>query len=342
METLWFCILVFMLGTYVVLGGTDLGVGILHLLVARNETERQQVIHSIHPVWKPNEVWLLAGGGTMFLAFPTALAVSFSGFYLALMLVLWLLVLRGLGLELRYHVPDILWRQFWDVAMSVSSLLLALCLGAALGNVVRGVPLDEHGVFFEPLWTNFLVGEQTGILDWYTVLVGLAAVVALANHGALWLNASVTGEVRERADRLASRLSVAVIVLLVVLDVASFAARPDFRDGLSTRPWGIIFPVGAMTGLVLAIVQRTRKPWRAYLASCAAVYAMLGTATVSIYPNILPARIPANALTIQNAAAPPASLASALLWWIPGILIVAGYFAFIYSRLRERNPVGEH
>jgi len=342
METLWFCILVFMLGTYVVLGGTDLGVGILHLFVARNEAERQQVIHSIRPVWKPNEVWLIAAGGTLFLAFPAALAVAFSGFYLALMLVLWLLVLRGLGLELRYHLPDVLWHQFWDVAMSVSSLLLALCLGAALGNVVRGVPLNEHGIFFEPLWTNFHVGEQTGILDWYTVLVGLAAVVALTNQGALWLNASVTGEVRARADRLASWLGPVLMILLIVLDVASFAARPDFRGGLSTRPWGIVFPVSAMGGLVLALTRRRSKPWLAYLASCAALYAMLCTATVSIYPNILPARIPANALTIQNAAAAPASLASALWWWIPGIFIIAGYFAFIHSRLRERGPVGEH
>src|SRR6516164_5624165 len=168
MITLWFCSLVFMLGGYVVLGGTDLGVGILHLFVARNEQERTQLIHSIRPIWKPNEVWLVAAGGTMFLAFPTALATSFSGFYLALTIVVWLLAFRGLGLELRYHISDGLWQQFWDVALSLSSLLLALFLGTALGNVVRGVPLTEHGVFFEPLWTDFRVGQRTGIIDWYT------------------------------------------------------------------------------------------------------------------------------------------------------------------------------
>jgi cytochrome bd ubiquinol oxidase subunit II len=333
METLWFCLLVFMFGTYVVLGGTDLGVGILHLFVARNETERQQVIRSIRPVWKPNEVWLVASGGTLFLAFPSALAVSFSGFYLALMLVLWLLVLRGLGLELRYHVPDVLWRQFWDVAVSGSSLLLALCLGAALGNVVRGVPLDEHGVFFEPLWTNFRVGDQTGILDWYTVLVGLVAVVVLAHHGALWLNATLNGEVRERANRLASRLGVVLIVLLVALDGASFVARPEFRDGLFARPWGVLFPVGALAGLVMTFVWRRGRAWRAYFASCAALYTLLGTATVSIYPNILPSRIPEYALSIKKTAAPLAGLEAALYWWIPGIVIVGAYFAYIYAKL---------
>src|SRR5580765_7062018 len=188
MTALWFCLLIVMLGGYVVLGGTDLGVGMLSLLVTRSEEERSHVIHSIRPVWKPNEVWLVAAGGTMFLAFPNALAASFSGFYLALTIVVWLLAFRGLGLELRHHFADGLWRQFWDVALSVSSFLLALFLGTALGNVVRGVPLNEHGVFFEPLWTDFRVGPQTGIVDWYTILAGLTAVVALAHHGALWLN----------------------------------------------------------------------------------------------------------------------------------------------------------
>src|SRR5215471_7134005 len=160
MTELWFCVLVFTLGAYVVLGGTDLGVGILYLLVTRNEEERRQVIHSIRPLWKPNEVWLVAAGGTMFLAFPTALAASFSGFYLALTIVVWLLAFRGLGLELRHHIEDPLWGQFWDVALGLSSLLLALFFGTALGNVVRGVPLNGTGSFFEPLWTDFRVGQQ--------------------------------------------------------------------------------------------------------------------------------------------------------------------------------------
>src|SRR5690348_3594688 len=135
MTALWFCLLVFMLGGYVVLGGTDLGVGMMYWFVARNEEQRSTVIRSIRPLWKPNEVWLVAAGGTMFLAFPTALGASFSGFYLALTMVVWLLAFRGLGLELRYRTSDLLWWQFWDVALPVSSFLLALFLGTALGNV---------------------------------------------------------------------------------------------------------------------------------------------------------------------------------------------------------------
>jgi cytochrome d ubiquinol oxidase subunit II len=342
METLWFHLLIFMLATYVMLGGTDLGVGILLPFVARNETERWQVIRSIRPVWKPNEVWLVAAGGTMFLAFPTALAVSFSGFYLALTLVLWLLTFRGLGLELRYQVPDALWREFWDAAICASSVALAVCLGAALGNVIRGVPLDEHKVFFEPLWTNFSVGQQTGILDWYTVLVGLTALVTLSHHGALWLNASSQGAVGNRAARAASFLSVGLLVLIVVLDLASFIARPDFASGLRLRPWGVVFPAAAVGGLVASIVLRRRAwRWRAYLASCVVLFSAMATAAVGVYPNILPARNPAFSLSVGDAAAPSAGLANALWWWIPGILLVGFYFGIIYANMPRADSAME-
>jgi cytochrome d ubiquinol oxidase subunit II len=338
MTVLWFCLLVFMLGGYVVLGGTDLGVGMLSLLVTRNEEERTQVIHSIRPIWKPNEVWLVAAGGTMFLAFPTALASAFSGFYLALTIVVWLLAFRGLGLELRYHISDRLWRQFWDVALSLSSLLLALFLGTALGNVVRGVPLNAQGVFFEPLWTDFRVGPQTGIVDWYTFLTGITAVIALAHHGALWLNAQTEGAVRQRARGLAAPLGAMVIILLVLLDLASFGARLDFRDALRARPWGLLFPAVTLGGLVAALVfGRRDKPDRAYASSCAALFAALATAAVGIFPNILPARDPSHALSIYDATVSREGLAAALWWWVPGIVLVIGYFAFIHAHMRKRT-----
>ena len=340
MVELWFCLLVFMLGGYVMFGGTDLGVGMLYLFVTRNEEERREAIHSIRPVWKPNEVWLVAAGGTMFLAFPTALAASFSGFYLALTIVVWLLVFRGLGMELRYHVSDPLWRQFWDVALSLSSFLLTLFLGTALGNVVRGVPLNQEGAFFEPLWTNFRVGQETGIIDWYTILAGTTAVFALAHHGALWLTAHTDLPIRPRASQLATPLGLMVIVLLVALDLASFAARLEFRDALRARPWGMFFPVLTLAGLVAALVLRQRaRPEGAYFVSCVALFAAMATAAVGIFPNILPARDPNRALPIYDATVSHEGLAAALWWWIPGILLVAAYFVFMHSYLRKRFVV---
>ncbi len=335
MATIWFCLLVWMLATYVVLGGCDLGVGIVHFLVGRNAEERSQVVRTIRPVWKPNEVWLVAAAGTMFMAFPAAMAISFSGFYLALMIVLWLLICRGLGIELRYQMPDRMWEQFWDVALSAASLLLALCLGAALGNVVRGVPLNAERVFFEPLWTDFRVGDETGLLDWYTVLVGITAVVALAHHGALWLDTYTDGDVKRRANRLAARLWVTLIALLIGLDAASFAVRTDLDDHLRARPWGVVFPVLALAGLVASSVFRRQSRTRdAFLASCASLYGMVATAAIGAYPYILPARNPAFGLTVEEAAAPSDGLVTALYWWIPGILLVFRYFAYVYARRR--------
>jgi cytochrome d ubiquinol oxidase subunit II len=274
----------------------------------------------------------------MFLAFPTALAASFSGFYLALTIVVWLLVFRGLGLELRHHTSDPLWHQFWDVALSLSSFLLALFLGTALGNVVRGVPLDEQGIFFEPLWTDFRVTQHTGIVDWYTILAGATAVVALAHHGALWLYAFSDGLVRQRANRLAAPLGAAVIALLAILDLASFAARLEFRDALRERPWGMLFPVLTIGALIAALILRHRAlPLRAYLASCVALFASFATAAVGIYPNILPARDPARALSIRDATVSAYGLTAALWWWIPGVLLIAGYFVFIHSHLRKQS-----
>jgi cytochrome d ubiquinol oxidase subunit II len=263
------------------------------------------------------------------------LAASFSGFYLALTIVVWLIAFRGLGLELRYQTTDALWRQFWDVSLSLSSFLLALFLGTALGNVIRGVPLNEKGIFFEPLWTDFRVGQETGIVDWYTIMVGITAVIALAHHGTLWLNARTTGPVRERANRLATPLGVGVILLLALLDLASFGARLEFREAVRDRPWGVLFPVLTLGGLAAGFVLRQRsKAEHAYLASCGALSAALGTAAVGIFPNILPARNPNYSLPIYDAAVSPDGLAMALWWWIPGMILVAGYFIFIHRRIR--------
>src|SRR3984893_10439188 len=209
MGTLWFWIVALMLAAYVVLDGFDIGVGIIYLFVARTEVERQQSIRAIGPVWDGNEVWALAAGGGVFFAFPLLYASSFSGFYLPLMIVLWLLMLRGISVELRSHMKNPVWVGFFDVVFCVSSLLLTIFFGAALGNVVRGVPLAADEYFFEPLWTNFRVnqgnaGPNNGILDWYTVLTGVIALVTLTVHGSLYVAVKTEGEVNRRA-RLAAQ-----------------------------------------------------------------------------------------------------------------------------------------
>lgn len=340
METVWFCLLAWMLGTYVVLDGFDFGVGILHLFVARNEAEREQVIRSIGPVWDGNEVWLLAAGGTMFFAFPRLLAVAFSGFYLALMIVLWLLILRALGIELRHQLSDPLWTQFWDVAFAGASVLLTVCLGAALGNVVRGVPLTEDGTFFEPLWTDFRVGPQTGILDWYTLLVAVTAVLAVAHHGALWLHARTDGAVAERAGRLAGRLWPLVIILSVATTLATVVVQPNVRESLAARPWGAVFVGLAGAGLFGASAFRQRgRGLQAFLASAVYLYGMVALAAIGAYPYVLPGRDPALGLTIYEAATSRTGLIIGTYWWIPGMLLACGYTLYVYSRMPARVSV---
>src|SRR5450759_1557614 len=219
METIWFMLVAVMIAVYVVLDGFDLGAGIVQLLISRTDSERRQVLRTIGPVWDGNEVWLLAGGGTLYFAFPALYASSFSGFYLPLMMVLWLLILRGISIEFRNHIDSVVWKPFWDAVFAGSSALLAIFFGAALGNVVRGVPLDSSGVFFLPLWTDFGMGGPLGILDWYTVPVGVLAFLALTQHGALWVILKTEEEVQHRARRVARAAWFGAVVMTVVVTV---------------------------------------------------------------------------------------------------------------------------
>ena len=206
-ETLWFCLVAIMIAGYAVLDGFDLGAGIVHLFVARSDAERRSVLASVGPVWDGNEVWLVAGGGVLFFAFPPVYASGFQGFYLPLIIVLWLLILRGIAIEFRNKVSSLVWSPFWDVVFAGASAMLAIFFGAAIGNVVRGVPLDRSGFFFLPLWANLRLMPAAGILDWFTIIVALGSLAALTVHGALWVAMKTAGAVAARARNAADQQS---------------------------------------------------------------------------------------------------------------------------------------
>lgn len=332
METLWFVLVAFMLTAYVVLDGFDLGAGAIHLWAARTDEERRSILSAIGPVWDGNEVWLLAAGGTLYFAFPALYASSFSGFYLPLMIVLWLLMLRAIGIEFRAHLDSTLWRSFFDVIFSISSLLLAVFLGAALGNVMRGVPLGADGYFFAPLWTTFTVAPQAGILDWYTVLVGVTALVILTGHGALYVALKTEGEVNRRSHGIAALAWWATALLTILGVVAALAIRPQLLDNFERYPVGWILPLAVLAGLVGMVVFRTRRNERAaFLASCLYIAAMLGGAAFAVYPVLLPASTDARySLTIHNAAAQDYGLRVGLYWWGIGIILALGYFTYLF------------
>ncbi len=328
METTWFCLVAAMLAAYVILDGFDLGAGIVHLVVARTDAERRAVLASIGPVWDGNEVWLIAGGGTLYFAFPALYASAFSGFYLPLMIVLWLLILRGISIEFRNHVRSLVWQPLWDFVFAAASALLAIFFGAALGNVVRGVPLDRSGEFFLPLWTNLLPGADAGILDWYTVLIAVSAFLALAVHGALWVALKTTGDLETRARRLALTLWWTLLPAVVLITLSSFRLQPHLRESFAARPAGYAFPLLALAGL---FGIRLLRGLQAFLASCVFLCGMLTSVAFGLYPFLLPSSTdPAFSLTVHNAAAAPYGLQIGLFWFFPGTLLAIGYFVYTY------------
>src|SRR5216684_4250930 len=217
MGTLWFCLATMVITGYVLLDGFDLGAGIVQLFVARAERESGQVLHSIGPVWDGNEVWLLAAGGTLLFAFPALYASARSGLYLSLMLVLWLLILRCISIEFRPHLDSPLWRPFWSTVFGLASAALPILFGIALGNVVRGVPLDQSGYFFLPLWTKLSASGEVGIVDWYTLLVGAASLLALAVHGSLWVVLKTEGSLQERTRSFGAKCWLGSIAIMVLM-----------------------------------------------------------------------------------------------------------------------------
>jgi len=332
METIWFCLVAIMIAVYVVLDGFDLGAGALHFLAARTDAERRLVIRSIGPVWDGNEVWLLAAGGALYFAFPALYASGFSGFYLPLMIVLWLLILRGISIEFRGKVASPVWVKFWDVVFAAASLLLAVFYGAALGNVVRGVPLNDKGYFFEALWTNFRLGTGTGILDWYTILVGLTALFTLSLHGALWLALKTEGPVHDRSQGLAFAAWWFVLLFTVLVTAVTFRVQLQVLENLSAHPAGYVFPVLALAGLAgMAWFILRKDDLKSFLASCLYIVGMLTSVVFGLYPLVLPASTgPAYSLTVYNAKAGDYGLRVGLVWWIIGMALTTCYFAYVY------------
>jgi cytochrome bd ubiquinol oxidase subunit II len=341
MTTLWFIIVALMLTAYVVLDGFDLGAGIVHRVVARDDAERRAVLRAIGPVWDGNEVWLLAAGGVLYFAFPALYAASFSGFYLPLIMVLWLLMLRGIGIELRSHLDSPVWRSFFDTIFMGASALLAIFFGAALGNVIRGVPLNADGYFFEPLWTNWRTGAQPGILDWYTVLAGVVALVALTSHGALYLMSRTYGDVSKRARVVARFCWGPLIVLTFASLVATVYIRPELLTNYTEHPIWLLIPllVGASL-MAMEYFSFRFKDGLAFASSCVYLAAMLSGAAVALYPNVLPATDPTLSLTIHNAAADGYGLTIGLVWWTLGLILAVGYFTFIFRTFRGRVAAG--
>jgi cytochrome d ubiquinol oxidase subunit II len=342
MASLWFWIVAAMIAAYAVLDGFDLGAGAIYLIAAKENDERRKVLRAIGPVWDGNEVWLLAAGGVLYFAFPRLYASSFSGFYLPLMMVLWLLILRATSIEFRSHVDSYMWQAFFDVVFSLSSALLALFFGVALGNVIRGVPLDSTGYFFEPLWTNFKLGPQTGILDWYTLLTGAVALVTLTAHGSYYVALKTDADLSRRARGFALLCWPVQFFLSCSALVATFFIRPEIMDNYAKYKVAILVPITVFLCLAVMLWANPRgKEKLTFAASSLFIVAMLVGAAVALYPTVLPARDRQHDLTIANTAAASHGLSVGLIWWTLGAALAIAYFVFIYRKFSGKVELGE-
>jgi cytochrome d ubiquinol oxidase subunit II len=327
----WYAIAAFMLIVYVVLDGRNFGTGMLHWRVARTPEERRQVIAAIGPLWSWHEVWLVGFGGTILAVFPKLLASAFAGYYLALFLILWCLILRGIALEVGGHIDDRMWQGFWDFVFVLANTLLAILFGAAAGNMARGVPLTSDGTFSMAFFTDFTPRGEVGLLDWYTVSVALFAAVALAAHGATYLSLKTEGEVHDRSTRYARVLWAAAAPLLLIISIESSVVRPDLLGQAIQNPFwwlGLLVACGAAFTLISGL--KARCEMRAFIGSNLLLAGLIATGAAAIFPVVLHSTLaPEYSLTAYDVAAGPNSLVYAAIWWPISFVLAATYFVFI-------------
>jgi cytochrome bd ubiquinol oxidase subunit II len=337
----WFGILSFMLIIYIVLDGRNFGAGMLFWQVAKTPLERRQVVAAIGPLWTWHEVWLVGFGGTLVAIFPRLMASAFSGYYLALMLILWGFILRGISLEVSGHINDRLWQGFWDTVFMFSNFLLAILFGAAAGNLQRGVPLDAQGNFSMAFFTDFKPYGYVGLLDWYTVSVAIFIAVLLAAHGATYLALKTEGPVHDRSGRWAKGLWAAVVPLFIIISLQSWKIRPVLFQDSIRRPicWAGCLVI-IIFGLMLISGLASGGERRAFVGSNGVIAGILGTGAAALFPIMLYSTLaPENSLNAYAVATHPNSLLIASVWWPIGFILAMVYFVFISRRYAGKSSV---
>ncbi len=331
LNTIWFLLVGVLLTGYAILDGFDLGVGALHLF-AKKDLDRRTMINTIGPVWDGNEVWLVTGGGALFAAFPEVYATAFSGFYLALMLLLLGLIFRAVAIEFRSKRESRRWRQSWDVSFSVSSILSSLLIGVALGNIVWGM---ELGADFE------YAGSFLALLKPYPLLVGLTTVALFTMHGAIYVLLKTEGELQAQVRGWVNRTIVVFVVCYTLTTIATLIFVPHMLDLFHVYPVLLILPL--LNVLAVANIPREihhRRDFRAFLSSSASVAALLALFGVGMYPDLIYSNpIVANSLTIYNAASSPKTLTIMLIIAGIGMPLVLGYTSLIYWIFRGKVKI---
>jgi cytochrome d ubiquinol oxidase subunit II len=328
LNTIWFILVGVLLTGYALLDGFDLGVGALHLFAKKDE-ERRIMLNAIGPVWDGNEVWLLAGGGALFAAFPHVYATVFSGFYLALVLLLVMLIFRAVSIEFRSKQPMAWWRRAWDVSFSVTSVASSLLLGVALGNIARGVPLRADHEF---------AGTFLGLLNPYSLVVGITTVALFMMHGAIYLVLKTDGALHDKVRRWAKNAIIFFFICYVTTTTATLLYVPHMLVAINAHP--VLLCVALLNMLVIANIAREihhKRDFYAFLSSCAAMAALMALFGIGMFPDIVAAsNNPAYSLTIYNAASSSKTLGIMLVIAIVGMPLVLAYTASIYWLFRGK------
>lgn len=332
LNDIWFVLFVVIIAGYLILDGFDLGVGILHLLVARTDTERRLCLNSIGPIWDGNEVWLVVGGGVLFAAFPLAYASLFSGFYLAMMLVLLFLILRTVAIEFRGKRKPAGWRRLWDIVFALSSLCIALLFGVAFGNIIAGVPIDAQGNIQVTLFE---------LLKPFPLLVGITTVAMMAMHGSLYLIMKTGGELQARIKSWTPKLMILFFVLNTLVVLAVYFFQSHTMENYNNILLLGILPAIALVALIIAWwMVRNDKPFQAFVASSAMIALLLFSGAVGLYPNLLISTIDtANNLTINNAASAANTLRVMLVIALIGMPFVLAYTTGVYYFFRGKTEL---
>ncbi|PKK83210.1 MAG: cytochrome d ubiquinol oxidase subunit II [candidate division Zixibacteria bacterium HGW-Zixibacteria-1] len=333
LNTIWFFLIGVLFTGYALLDGFDLGVGALHLLT-KTDNERRLMINSIGPVWDGNEVWLVTGGGALFAAFPEVYATSFSGFYMAMILLLFGLIFRAVAIDFRSKQPSKVWRQFWDISFSVSSIVSALLIGVALGNIAYGIPLDSSEEFIGTFWS---------LLHPYTLLVGITTVSLFMMHGAIYAVMKTEGELQTKLRGWINPTIIFFIICYILTTLATLLYLPHMSANLKASP--VLFIVPILNALAIANIPREihhGREFRAFLSSCASVIALMALFGVGMFPNlILSNPDPANSLHIYNAASSAKTLKIMLIIAIIGMPLVIAYTISIYYIFRGKVKLTE-
>ncbi len=334
LQTTWYVLYIAIISGYVILDGFDLGVGMISPFIAHNDHDRRILLNSIGPVWDGNEVWLVLGGGALFAAFPLVYASLFSGFYLAMMLVLLVLIMRTVAIEFRSKRPEAWWRSLWDWTFTISSFGITILLGVALGNVIRGISLDQQG----NMNVNLL-----DLLNPYSITLGLVAVAMLCLHGAIFLTQKAEGALLQRVKNLIPKLLIAFFVLMTVLIVWTLLRSEQFTQNFKDRPWTVVFPVLAFVAIVSAWRFVRRGAYlSAFLASATMIALLLGAVACGMYPAMLHSTTnSAYDLTVQNASAAKETLTVMFVIALIGMPFVLLYTAGVYYFFRGKVELDE-